>query len=63
MFCCIECGNCWLCGFGAENLVLEGCEGEVGVDGSSEVDGDDVEGWERSSARTTSAGVPQGDRS
>ena len=43
--------------------MLEGCEGEVGVDGSSEVDGDDIEGWERSSARTTSAGVPQGGRS
>jgi hypothetical protein len=60
--CCIGCGN-WLCGFGAENLVLEGCEGEVGVDGSSEVDGDDIEGWERSSARTTSAGVPLVDKS
>lgn len=43
--------------------MLEGCEGEVGVDGSSEVDGDDIEGWERSSARTTSAGVPLVDKS
>lgn len=39
--------------------MLGGNEGIVGVDGSSEVDGDDVEGWGRSSARTTSAGVPR----
>jgi hypothetical protein len=32
--------------------------GDVGVDGSSEVNGDNVEGWERSSARTTTAGMP-----
>jgi hypothetical protein len=42
-------------------IVLEGVEGNVGVDGSSELDGDI--GWERSSARTTSAGVPPGSRS
>lgn len=39
--------------------VLEGEEGNVGVDGSSELSGDIVCG-ERSSARTTSAGVPLG---
>jgi hypothetical protein len=44
-------------GFGAEMVVLGGSEGEVGVDGSSEMDGDGAECWERS-ARTTSAGVP-----
>lgn len=38
--------------------MLEGVEGNVGVDGPSELDGDI--GWERSSARTTSAGVPLG---
>lgn len=42
-------------GFGAEIVVLGGNEGLIGVDGSSEVDG---ESWERSSARTTTAGVP-----
>lgn len=30
----------WAVVFGAEIVVLEGCEGEVGVYGSSEVDGD-----------------------
>jgi hypothetical protein len=58
--CCVDCCNRWLLGRGAEIAVLEGREGVVGVDGSSEVDGDDIEGWERSSARTTSAGVPLG---
>jgi hypothetical protein len=49
-----------LLGFGAEIVVLEGIEESgFGVDGSSEVDGDDVLG---SSARTTSAGVPLGGR-
>lgn len=43
--------------------MLGGNEGIVGVDGSSEVDGDDVESWGRSSARTTSAGVPREDSS
>lgn len=38
--------------------MLEGSEGFVEVDGASEVDGDDIENWERSSARTTLAGVP-----
>jgi hypothetical protein len=60
VICCVECRNRWLVGSGAEIAVLEGKEGVVGVDGSSEVDGDDIEGWERSSARTTSAGVPLG---
>ena len=41
--------------------MLVGWEGEFGVDGSSEVDGEDIMGWERSSARTTTAGVPLGD--
>ena len=58
--CCVDCCNRRLLGSGAEIAVLEGREGVVGVDGSSEVDGDDIEGWERSSARTTSAGVPPG---
>jgi hypothetical protein len=58
--CCVGCCNRWLLGRGAEIAVLGGKEGVVGVDGSSEVDGDDIEGWERSSARTTSAGVPPG---
>lgn len=44
---------------GAEMIVLGGNEGVVGVDGSSEVDGEDISGWGRSSARTTSAGVPR----
>lgn len=44
--------------FGAEMVVLEGNEGDVGVDGLSEVDGDNIGCWECSSARTTSAGVP-----
>jgi hypothetical protein len=57
------CCDRWLLGSGAEIAVLEGKEGVVGVDGSSEVDGDDIEGWERSSARTTSAGVPPGESS
>jgi len=61
--CAVDCCNRWLFGRGAENAVLEGKEGVVGVDGSSEVDGDDILGWERSSARTTSAGVPLGARS
>ncbi len=38
--------------------MLVGSVGVFGVDGSSEVDGDNMEGWERSSARTTAAGVP-----
>lgn len=46
-------------GVGAESVVLVGREGSVGVDGWSEVDGG-ILGW-RSSARTTSAGVPLGD--
>ena len=61
MVCVVDCCNRWLSGSGAEIAVLEGKEGVVGVDGSSEVDGDDIEGWERSSARTTSAGVPPGE--
>ena len=47
-------------GVGAESVVLVGREGSVGVDGGSEVDGGGVLGW-RSSARTTSAGVPLGE--
>lgn len=43
--------------------MLGGNEGIVGVDGSSEVDGDDVESWGRSSARTNFAGVPREVRS
>jgi hypothetical protein len=42
--------------------VLEGVEGNVGVDRPSELDGD-ILGWERSSARTTTAGVPLGTKS
>jgi hypothetical protein len=56
--CAVDGCKRWLLGSGAEIAVLEGKEGVVGVDGSSEVDGDDILGWERSSARTTSAGVP-----
>lgn len=44
--CWIDCCICSSFGFGAEMFVLGGKEGEVGVDGSSEVDGDDVESWE-----------------
>jgi hypothetical protein len=38
----------WSVGFRAEIVVLRDNEGLrlCGVDGSSEVDGDDVEGWE-----------------
>lgn len=61
--CAVGCCDRWLLGSGAEIAVLEGKEGVVGVDGSSEADGDDIEGWERSSARTTSAGVPPGESS
>jgi len=61
--CIAGCCDRWLFGRGAESAVLEGKEGVVGVDGSSEVDGDDIVGWERSSARTTSAGVPPGESS
>jgi hypothetical protein len=43
--------DCW-----AEIIVLGGSEGCVGVNGSSEVDGD--RSWEWSPARTTFAGVP-----
>lgn len=39
--------------------MLEGVRGDVGVDGSSEVNGDDGGSWELSSARTNIAGVPQ----
>jgi hypothetical protein len=54
----------WKCGGrrvwkdGAEMVVLWGERGGIGVDGSSEVDGEDGDnrGW--SSARTTIAGVP-----
>ena len=61
--CAVGCCSRWSLGSGAEISVLEGKEGVVGVDGSSEVDGDDILGWERSSARTTSAGVPLGEGS
>ena len=56
----IDCYNRRLLGSRAEIAILEGREGVVRVDRSSEVDGDNIEGWERSSARTTSAGVPPG---
>ena len=46
-FMCVEdCSKLLLCIFGAERDVLRGKEGEFGVDGSSGVDGDDVEYWE-----------------
>jgi hypothetical protein len=61
--CAVDGCKRWLLGSGAEIAVLEGKEGVVGVDGSSEVDGDNILGWERSSARTTSAGVPPGESS
>jgi len=56
VYCCNSCNICWSWGVGAESNVLEGGRGVFGVDGSSVMNGD-VEGW-RSSARTTSAGVP-----
>jgi len=59
--CLGDCGVVSLFVFGAESVVLGGGEGEFGMDGSSEVDGDSIEGSWESSARTTSAGVPPGD--
>jgi hypothetical protein len=42
--------------FGAEMDVLEGIGGDIGVNGSSEVDGDGDDVEERSPARATSSG-------
>jgi hypothetical protein len=60
----VFCGDGWfsccVIGIGAEIVVLVGNEGDVEMDGSSEVDGD-ID-WELSSARTTTAGVPLVDK-
>jgi len=46
IFCWEECCMGGSVGYGAEVVVLGGNEGLFGVDGSSEVDGDNVESWE-----------------
>ena len=44
---CNDCCMCWLFGFGAEIFVLVDIEEKgFGVDGSSEVDGEYIIGWE-----------------
>lgn len=58
----VDCRVVWSFVSGAESVVLGGGEGEFGVDGSSEVDGDNIDGSWESSARTTSAGVPPVDQ-
>lgn len=52
----ISCSNCRAVSFGAEILVLEGKEGGIGVDGSSEADGDGDKVAERSPARAANSG-------
>lgn len=44
---CSVCCTCWLLKFGAEIVVLGGIEeAGFGMDGSSEVDGEYIFGWE-----------------
>lgn len=52
----IASSDCRAVSFGAEMLVLEGKEGDIGVNGSSEADGDGVKVAERSPARAANSG-------